>query len=250
MYDSGDWGTAALNTWEGLADSMGFEIAISESVSNATDLSTPVNKIKDADVDLVVLALFLSDTNLFVRQMYEYECYAPIFGIGGGVVSAEYIPNCGEMAEYSFMATPWTPAFSGVVDEALEWNEKFVDQFDMNMSQEGSWGWLAMGTLCDAIERAGSAEREDIADELYVTDLDNTHPALWFSIYDGVHFATDGQENTLEGGGALRYNNNDKLGETAGLIIAQVQGQEWTLVFPESETGGETRIIYPNPNAG
>lgn len=250
VYDSGDWGTAALNTWEGLAASSGSTVAVSESVSNATDLSTLVNKVKSQDVDLVVLALFLSDTNLFVRQMYEYECYAPIFGIGGGVVSAEYIPNCGEMAEYSFMATPWTPAFSGVVDEALAWNEKFADQFGMDMSQEGSWGWLAMGTLCDAIERAGSAKREDIADALYVTDIEDTHPALWFSIYDGVHFATEGQENTLEGDGALRYNNNDALGETAGLIIAQVQNQEWKLVYPESETGGKTEIIYPNPNAG
>ncbi|MGI5935187.1 MAG: ABC transporter substrate-binding protein [Oscillospiraceae bacterium] len=249
VYDSGDWGTAALSTWQGLSESMGFELSVAEAVSNATDLSTLVNKIKKADVDLVVLAIFLSDTNLFVRQMYEYECYAPIFGIGGGIVSAEYIPNCGEAAEYTFMATPWVPSFSGVVDAALEWNEKFKEKFGMDMTQEGSWGWLGMGTLCDAIERAGSTDRIAIADALYVTDIGTDHPAMWFSIYEGVHFATDGQDNPMMGEGAKRYNNNDRLGITAGLIIAQVQNQEWKLVFPETETGGKKVIIYPNPRA-
>jgi len=53
----------------------------------------------------------------------------------------------------------------------------------------------------------------------------------------------------MMGEGAKRYNNNDRLGITAGLIIAQVQNQEWKLVFPETETGGKKVIIYPNPRA-
>ena len=114
---------------------------------------------------------------------------------------------------------------------------------------EPSWGWLAMGTLANALERAGSADREAVADALYTTDIvkDDTNPDTgWITMpsgYDGVRFATEGQEGSVYSGG-VRYNNNDYLGETSGMVLLQVQNGEWVVNYPESYNDGERTIIY------
>jgi branched-chain amino acid transport system substrate-binding protein len=246
VYDTGDWGSAALATWEKLGPQMGFEVVLSEGVKDATDMTTLVNKIKSEDVDLVVCAIFSNDANMLVRDMNQYECDATMLGVGGGFGDVNFIEKLGPMAENCVYTTAWTPAFGDVSGDAEIWNEKFNEEFGFDMTLESSWGWLGMGTLCDAIERAVSTEKENIADELYLTDLDKSHSALLFSIYNGVKFATDGQLNTKLNDGSIRYNNNELLGDTAGFIFVQVQDSAWEIVYPISATGGEDILIYPN----
>lgn len=250
VYDSGDWGTASLTSWHDLAPQLGCEIVIEEAVSeSSTDLSTVVNKIKASDVDLVILSAFSAASNLFVRQMSDYGCEAYIASEGGGVGDIEFIANCGDAAEGVFYAAPWLPMYGGGCEEAEALNAQFEETYGYEMTMEPSWGWLAMGTLANALERAGSADREAVADALYTTDIvkDDTNPDTgWITMlsgYDGVHFATEGQEGSVYSGG-VRYNNNDYLGETSGMVLLQVQNGEWVVNYPESYNDGERTIIY------
>ncbi len=250
VYDSGDWGTASLTSWHDLAPQLGCEIVIEEAVSeSSTDLSTVVNKIKASDVDLVILSAFSAASNLFVRQMSDYGCAAYIASEGGGVGDIEFIANCGDAAEGVFYAAPWLPMYGGGCEEAEALNAQFEETYGYEMTMEPSWGWLAMGTLANALERAGSADREAVADALYTTDIvkDDTNPDTgWITMlsgYDGVHFATEGQEGSVYSGG-VRYNNNDYLGETSGMVLLQVQNGEWVVNYPESYNDGERTIIY------
>ena len=250
VYDSGDWGTTSVTSWRDMAPRMGCEIVIDEAVSeSSTDLSTLVNKIKSNDVDLVIVAAFSAATNLLVKQMAEYEVPAFIAGLGGGVGDIEFIQNTGSASENVFYSAPWLPKYGSASEEAAALNETFAGIYGYEMTMEPCWGWLGMATLADAIDRAGSADREAIADALYVTDILKVggDPAkdwiMMFSGYEGVHFATEGQYKEVYAEG-VRYNNNDRVGAEAGMVLAQVQDGKWVVAFPETYNDGRQIINY------
>lgn len=244
VYDSGDWGSATVETWRANAETLGYTIAVEEAVSeSSTDLSTLVNKIKSEEVDLVVTACFSAATNLLVKQMADYECTAKVLGLGGGVNDIEFIENCGASAEGVLNPSAWIPSFGGAGEKATALALEFKEIYGYDMTMEVCWGWLGMATIINAIEDAASADREAVADALYVMDVDHTDWALWFSGYDGVRFDTAGKEDARYPGG-VRYNSNMLYGETVGIVLVQVQDGEWKIVYPLSYTDGEDLIEY------
>ncbi len=244
VYDSGDWGTAAVKTWRSNAEKMGYEVVVDEAVSeSSTDLSTLVNKIKAAETDLVIVAAFSAATNLLVKQMSDYECTAKVAGLGGGIGDTEFIENCGEAANGALYSAPWVPSYGGAVPEAQTLADQFTKTYDYNMTMEPCWGWLGMATIINALEKGASADREAVADALYSADVDNTDWSLWFSGYEGVKFDTAGKQDERFAGGT-RYNNNLKLGETDGMVLVQVQDGKWTIVYPMSYTDNKNIIKY------
>lgn len=244
VYDSGDWGTAAVETWRSNAETMGYEVVVDEAVSeSSTDLSTVVNKIKANEADLVIVATFSAATNLLVKQMADYECTAKVAGLGGGVGDTEFIENCGDAANGVLYTAPWIPSYGGASAEVQAIADEFTATYGYAMTMEPCWGWLGMATIVNALEAAGEADRAAVADALYVHDVGADDWSLWFSGYEGVKFDTDGKEDERFPDG-IRYNNNMKLGEADGMVLVQVQDGEWAAVFPTSYTGGEDIIDY------
>lgn len=244
VYDSGDWGTAAVETWRSNADAMGYEVVVDEAVSeSSTDLSTLVNKIKAAETDLVIVAAFSAATNLLVKQMAEYQCTAKIAGLGGGIGDTEFIENCGEAANGALYSAPWVPSYGGAESEAQTLADEFLETYGYSMTMEPCWGWLGMATIINALETAGAADTEAVADALYSHDVDKGDWSLWFSGYEGVKFDTAGKQDERFPEG-IRYNNNMKLGETDGMVLVQVQQGEWVIVYPTSYTDGADIIDY------
>lgn len=246
VYDEGDWGSAAVATWRAMADTMGFEVVVDEAVSESTtDMSVLVNKIKAADTDLVIVATFSAATNLLCKTMADYQCDAKIASLGGGVGDTGFIDNCGEAAEGVLYSAPWVPSYGGASEEAEKLAADFEVQYGYSMTMEPCWGWLGMATIVNAIESAGSADREAVADGLYTMDVDGDDWALWFSGYEGVHFATEGQvRENFTSDNHERYNNNDRLGDTDGMVLVQVQNGTWNIVYPTTYTEGQDIINY------
>lgn len=246
VYDEGDWGSAAVTTWRDNAESWGYEIVVDEAVSESTaDMSTLVSKIKAADTDLVILAIFTSSTNLFCKTMEDYQCDAMIAGLGGGVGDTTFIDEAGVAAENVLYTAPWVPSWGGASDEVNALAAQFKDTYGYDMTMEPGWGWLAVATVIEAIENAGSADREAVADALYATDISSDSWVMMFSAYDGIKFCTEGQSSTKYGStSGERYNQNLALGETSGMILIQVQDGAWVGVYPTTYTGGEDIIRY------
>ncbi len=246
VYDEGDWGAAAVESWRTNAEAMGYEVVVDEAVSETTtDMSTLVSKIKSADADLVIVAAYSSATNLLCKTMSDYQCSAKVVGLGGGVGDIGFIDNCGAASEGVLYSAPWVPSYGGATDEAEALAEEFASAYGYEMTMEPCWGWLGMATIINAINDAGSDDTEAIADALYSMDVGADDWALWFSGYEGVHFATEGQ--TREGftsDNKERYNNNDSLGETAGMVLVQVQDGAWKIVYPTTYTDGADIINY------
>lgn len=241
VYDEGDWGVAAVETWRNNAEAWGYEITVDEAVSESTtDMSTLVSKIKASDTDLVILATFTASTNLLVKTMEDYQCTALIAGLGGGVGDTSFISEAGAAAENVLYTAPWVPSWGGASDEVNALAAQFAEKYGYEMTMEPAWGWLAVATVIEAMNIAESADREAVADALYSIDLSSDSWVLMFSGYDGVKFCTEGQTSAAyTSSNGERYNQNTALGDTSGMILIQVQDGEWIAVYPTDYTGGE-----------
>lgn len=243
VYDEGDWGSAAVAQWRTNADSWGYEVVVDEAVSESTtDMSTLVSKIKAEETDLVILAIFTSATNLFVKTMEDYQCDAMIAGLGGGVGDTSFIEEAAVAAENVLYTAPWVPSWGGGSDEVNALAAQFKDEYGYEMTMEPAWGWLCVATVIEAIEQAGSADREAVADALYATDLTSDSWVLMFSGYDGVNFCTEGETSEKYGStSGERYNQNKALGDTSGMILIQVQDGAWVATYPASYASADLR---------
>ncbi len=246
VYDEGDWGAAAVTTWRDNAADWGYEVVVDEAVSESTtDMSVLVNKIKTAETDLIVLAAFSSASNLLCKTLKDYDCPAAVASLGGGVGDTTFIENCGDAAEGVLYTAPWTPTYGSDDADVQALYEDFLAAYETEMTMEPCWGWLAIASVIEAINEADSADREAIADALFAMNLDGDSWVMMPSGYDGVKFNTEGEASEKYGSeSGERYNQNSALGETSGMVLTQVKDGAWTVVFPESYTGGEVVIDY------
>lgn len=227
VYDSGDWGTSEYETYKAVADARGIEVVVAEAVeTDASDLTSVVNKIKNSDAEVVFCGIFLNDAELLTRTMREYNCDVQIVGSGNGFSDATWLNDMGDAAEGVLGTRAFNPSYGTKEGAATTLYEEYLAAHDnVAMPEETSNGFCGMATILEALEIAGSSDREAIADALYNIDLDDTSMPLWYTMFDGVNFNTDGDE-------LGRYNQNSLVGETAGQILCQVIDGQWELVWP------------------
>jgi branched-chain amino acid transport system substrate-binding protein len=238
LYDAGDWGTSELKSWTSVAEKIGAKIVVSEAITtNSSDLSSVVNKVKASKADLVVAGIFLNDALQFTQQMREYKCEVPILGSGTGFSAYEWLQNIGpEKAEGVLATADFNPSFGVKNDEAKAFYESYLKNHDGKfMPLETSNGWCGMGTLIEAIKAAGSSDREAIAGALAKTDLGADSFPLWFSMFDGIKFNTAGDSQG-------RFNQNERLGATAGNVMTQVIDGKKQLVFPTEKATAQIKF--------
>ena len=229
VYVNDDWGKSESSTWSKAAEEIGANVVVNEGINpNSSDLSSVVNKIKDANPDFVVAGIFLNDAVLFTKQMKQYKVTMPILGSGTGFSDNKYLPSVGAANAEDIMNTrDFSPSFGTKNADAAALYATYESTHDnLPMPLETCNGWCGMGTLIEAFKAAGSADREAIADALYNMDLPADSFPLWFSAFTGIKFNTAGDSMS-------RYNQNQGMGTTAGQIVCQVQNGQPQLVFPE-----------------
>ena len=228
VYDAGDWGISENESFTKIAEEIGAQVVVSEAITtNSSDLSSVINKLKNSGAEIVFCGIFLNDAVLFARQMKEYNCDVQIVGSGAGFSDARWLDALGtDAAQYIMGTSDFNPSFGVPNEKAAALYKKYLSEYNIVMMPlETSNGWCGMATLIEAINAAASSEREAIADALYSMDLGENSLPLWYSMFEGVKFNTSGDALN-------RYNQNEKLGETAGQILKQLINGKWELVYP------------------
>lgn len=234
VYENSDYGTSMYNNQStNVFPQLGIEVVLAEPfTSGSGDLSSVVNKVKNSGADMVMVCAFTDDAVLFTRQMAEYEVDVPIFGCGGGFSTEEYAQQCGDMAEYVLNTGSWLYSPESMSDEANEICQAYMAEANTTVPNETfANGWMGMYALLDAIYRADSADRDDIARALEATDLPAGHPALMFhSTFGGIRYEDkDG-----------RYNQNCY----AGMMLAQFRSGKWEILSMDEDS----TLVWPIPS--
>jgi branched-chain amino acid transport system substrate-binding protein len=236
VYENTDYGKGTKAIYERMAKELGATIVVDEPIQNeSADLSSVINKVKQANPDVVVPVMFLNDSLLFSRQMMEYDCNVPIMAAGGGFLDVNFYDKAGKkLSDYVMSSAHW---FRDVLDaactqEARDIAAAYEKKVGHDINETVVNGWLGMYVLLDAIRRAGSADREAIARALDATDLPADHPALMFHPYPGVKFGDIGG----------RYNQNIYT----SICLAQMQDGKFKLIYPPDMIA-KNPLVFPLP---
>ena len=231
VYENGDWGKGFASQWNKLAKKGNYKIVLDEPYpSTATDFSPIVQKIRRSRADVLMLVSNAADAILLTNTLAEYKVkLKAIITSGGGHADPSFLKTTGQNARYLFDIVEWETDVNK--PGAKEANAKYFSKYNQNLTGEAVDAYVAMYVLKDALERAGSLDREQIRKALAATNLSDG-PGMIVG-YDSVKFDQSGQN------------------ENASLVMVQVNdignGLERITVWPKGARRAGYEPVFPMP---
>jgi len=171
------------------APNLGFEIVLYEKYAEgATDFSSALTKVKAAGAQAVLVAGHSEESINFVQQAKELGV-APLFlSLTVGPTEADFRKALGRDADYVYGVASWSTQmqFKGSLFQDTEtFVREFKAAYGYDPDYHNASGVADIAVFKDAIERAGSLDREKVRDAIAATDLD--------TVYGKVKFLANGQ---------------------------------------------------------
>ena len=226
--EDSEFGANIVPIEEKYAAEYGYEIVEKINYSSsATNLTSEVLKIKEADPDVLLMSSFVSDALLFFNTCKEQK-YTPNFIIGqrGGFIQSDYLTAMGDENNYICTTGSWASDINTDVTRELvdlwansSYNTEKVDLMDSHVKDAMNLLFLAM-----AIEQAGTTENTALREALLNLDYDmDTLMIPW----NGISFNEYGQ-NTQSNG-----------------FVTQYYDGAYHTVYPEA--GASMEPVFPMP---
>lgn len=244
VYDSADYGRESYETELKNKEANGYKEIVGIPIeAGSPDFSSQILKLKnESGVEWVVPSMNMNDAILFVRQMKEYDVALPIFANGGGFLQADFIKQAGDAADYVYSAGMWFPSLwrsAWDTDLASRVMDDYRAEFGYEFDEAASCAWLGFWCVWDALERAGSADREAIAKAMKETDISGEHYATLLSGSKTVKF-----EDREGAAGVMVYNQNFDTPN----IWACIRDGEYRVVWPEELAEEGYEFSWPIPS--
>ena len=169
FQESTDWGIEMAALWEESAPEYGYEIVVHEEYApGTTDYTDLILRAQEAEANMVLALPTPPDGIALYRQMGELG-YTPDFSF---MVRAADVPtwrDLGTVGDYVVLAPGWHNAmtYPGVADL----NTAHVESEGRPADPMVGPAYSAIQILVDAIERAGSLDRQALRDAIAETDM-------------------------------------------------------------------------------
>ena len=171
------------------APKLNFEIVLDEKYAEgATDFSSALTKIKTTGAQAVLVAGHSEEAINFVQQAKELGVSPLFLSLTVGPPEADFRKALGKDAEYIYGVASWSPQmqFDGTLfKDTGSFVEEFKAAYGYDPDYHNASGIAGVAIFKDAIERAGSLDRDKVRDAIAATDLD--------TIYGKVNFLENGQ---------------------------------------------------------
>lgn len=164
-----DWGVEMGTLWRESAPKYGYEVVVYEEYTpGTTDYTSLILRAQQAGANMVLALPTPPDGFTLYRQMGELG-YTPDFSF---MVRAADVPtwlDLGAVGDYVVLAPGWHNAMTYPGVEAL--NAAHMEIAGIPALPMVGPAYSAIQILADAIERAGSLEREAVRDAIAATDM-------------------------------------------------------------------------------
>ncbi len=221
MHEESGFGTSVYQAFAAEAETLGMEIVetITYNAFEVSDLTTELSRVAASDADVLAATGYFPDGVLLAREaMAVGPDVMAVYGIAHGAFDLaqfpEDVPNGSEYyfdSNYRYDAT----------DESVQAiRDAYAERTGSDMRTAAMLSYQALILIADALERAGSADPQDLRDALSESSLD---PLLAYE-------------------GPIEF---DETGENvnAAPIVMQVQDGAVVQVHPESFA--EADPIFP-----
>ncbi|MGH2561587.1 MAG: amino acid ABC transporter substrate-binding protein [Thermomicrobiales bacterium] len=197
----------------------GIEVLVNELYpQEATDVSSVLTRVRDADPDMLIGGSYLPDSVLIVRQSKDLGVNSRLFAFSVGAAQPDFGETLGADAEFVLGPSMWEP------DIETPGNAEFVAAYQAKFSRDPDYhsaaGYSACQVLETAVNEVGEIDLEAIREQLATMELSTVLPGVY---------------------------KVDENGRMTGHIPLTVQWQGGTkvLVAPADQQTGE--IILPTP---
>lgn len=210
LHEDTDFGESTAAGQKKYLQDAGIEMALEVKYpASAADLTTEVSKVKAVNPDAVLTVTYLNDSVLIARAREALGMTnVPFIDAAGGTVDPEFIKQLGQTAEGWFTEIEYTKYAAGA--ETL--NNNYKAKYGADITGNGAYAYQAGYVIADALERAGSADRNAVRDAIAKTDMP-AGPKMILPT-DKLVFDEQGQN------------------PSAPLFVVQVQGGELIPVWP------------------
>jgi branched-chain amino acid transport system substrate-binding protein len=166
MYTDDDWGRSSVGTGAKEAlKNRDYQIVEDIAYPGVTqDVTTYISKIKAARPDAFIITSFPNDALLVGRAVEKLELKVPVaIGVSAGYVQPQFRGNLGPLAERWFVVAGWNSDIAGAKPLAESYKAKYNEDF----SEHSALAYQAALVLKEAIESAGSTDRDKINEALH-----------------------------------------------------------------------------------
>lgn len=223
LYEDTLFGQSTSEGQANAAKELGIEVLDKISYPKDTpDMTSTIARIKQMNPDAVLLVSYISDAVLITKTMRELDVNIPMIGTSAGHIDPAYITNLGKYADYTFTVGEWNTDLKAA--GVAEISARFEKKFGIPMNGHAAETYMSTMALRDALERAGSADRDKLRDALAETKLCGDANIL---PYDCVMFDETGQS------------------PQAQLVVLQIIDGKHTTVWPAEVAAADP--VWPAP---
>ena len=204
-----------------LAKEMGLDSVLYEKYAEgATDFNSILTKIKALNAEVVLVAGHTEESLNFTQQAKELDVNPKLISMTVGPSEADFRKSLGKDAEYIYGVASWSTQmnFKGYLfKDTQEFVKLFKAKFNYDPDYHNASGIADVAIFKDAIERAGTLDREKVRAAIAATNLS--------TIYGNVEFSDNGQIKGTS-------------------VVLQILGGEIYQVYPN----GVKKPVYPFPS--
>jgi branched-chain amino acid transport system substrate-binding protein len=230
IYEDTEWGVSTSDAWKrwlkANGSKYGMKTVADLSYAHGTaDLTSVVAKLKASNPDLIMAASYTPDAILISKTMKSLR-FAPNIAFEGsaaGHSDTAFIKGIGPLAEGVFSFAGWS------ADLKKPGVKEFYEKLTAKVGKENfvwmqAYCYASMYVLKDALERAGSADRNKIRDALASTNI-TEGPAMILPLPQNK----------------ITFDKNGQLETSA--VMSQVQNGKFVSVWPFDIAA--SKMIWP-----
>jgi len=204
-----------------LANEMGFNVVLHEKYAEgATDFNSILTKIKASGVEVALVAGHTEESLNFTQQAKELNVSPKLISMTVGPSEADFRKSLGKDAEYIYGVASWSTQMNFIgylFNDTKEFVKLFKEKFNYDPDYHNASGIADVAIFKDAIERAGTLDKEKVRAAIAATNLS--------TIYGRVQFSDNGQIKGTS-------------------VVLQILGGEIYQVYPN----GAKEPVYPFPS--
>ncbi len=168
-----------------IAEKMGFNIVIFEKYSEGqTDFTSVLTKIKMKNPEIILVGGHTEEALNITQQAKELNVSPKMLSLTVGPSEADFRKALGKDAEFIYGVASWSAQmnFTGFIfKDTAEFISVFKKKFAYDPDYHNAAGIACVAVLKNAIEKAGSLDKEKVRAEILATSLDTIYGKLKFS---------------------------------------------------------------------
>jgi branched-chain amino acid transport system substrate-binding protein len=205
------------------AERLGMRIVVDEKLpAELNDMSSTLAKVRALKPDLLFVSGHAKGAVLAIRQVSEQRVNVGALALTQ-CDAAQIVEKFGKASEYALCATQWdrTLAYKDRwFGSAEDYAQRFEREYKHTVTYGAAESSAAVLTFVDALERAGSLDRDKVRDAIASTDLE--------TFYGPIRFDATGKN------------------VAKSMALYQVQGGQYRVVAPAQ--WANSAVIYPAPD--